>query len=183
MSLTRNASFPACLIKCGDPHWAPLLDLLRQATGIYFAREACYELELMSLFFRIAAQLIQNMTKDEKKDSEASSDLAILKKMMYYVEQNLSGRLTLRAIAASGHICESKCCCLFRRYINCTPMGFVNGVRLERSCQLLESTGASVSEIAAWTGFGGSSYFAERFRAAYGMTPTAYRRRSVPPVP
>lgn len=178
LSLTRNASFPACLMKHGDPVWAPVLNLLHQAAGVYSRREDCYELELISLFFRIASHLIRNMPREEAKNSAALHDLVLMKKMIAYIEQNLNSRLTLRDIAASGHICESKCCRLFQKYVNRTPFGYVNEARLEKGCQLLKSTSASIGEIAVQTGFGGSSYFAERFRAAYGMTPTAYRKRS-----
>lgn len=182
-SLTRNASFPACLMKRGDPVWAPVLDLLRQAAGVYFKRADCYELDLISLFFRIASHLIRNMPREEAQNSAAIHDLVIMKNMIAYIEQNLSSRLTLKNIAASGHICESSCCRLFRKYVNRTPLGYVNEARLEKGCQLLKDTAASIGEIAVRTGFGGSSYFAERFRAAYGMTPTAYRKRSAPGLP
>lgn len=56
-----------------------------------------------------------------------------------------------------------------------TPAGFIRQVRVGRAAQLLRDSQLNVSEIACRTGFNVMRYFNKHFKAAYGMTPTAYR--------
>ncbi len=49
--------------------------------------------------------------------------------------------------------------------------------RLRRACGMLRHSDRPVGEIAASVGLPDQRYFAKRFKAAYGVTPSAYRRR------
>jgi AraC-like DNA-binding protein len=64
-----------------------------------------------------------------------------------------------------------------RRYYGVTPSELVEQTRLARAAVLLD-TGATVSDIAARCGYATPSYFATRFRQAYGVSPRDYRRDS-----
>ena len=79
-------------------------------------------------------------------------------------------------IAASGAVGQSKCCKLFMRFLNQTPMAYVNQYRLYQSLELLRNTAMSVTEIALAVGFGSASYYAEAFRKGFDQSPTQYRK-------
>jgi AraC-like DNA-binding protein len=65
-----------------------------------------------------------------------------------------------------------------RELVNTGPIAYLNQCRLEHAAQgLLESPGASVTEIAMRTGFNSSQYFATLFRKRHKMTPMQYRSR------
>ena len=63
----------------------------------------------------------------------------------------------------------------FKRSTGESPHAFVTRQRVERAKAALRGS-ASLSEIGRICGFGGPSHFAQRFRAATGLTPSQYRR-------
>ena len=54
---------------------------------------------------------------------------------------------------------------------------FIRSVRIERSCQLLESSELNISEIALEVGIDSLSYFSRIFRQEKGFSPQQYRER------
>jgi transcriptional regulator GlxA family with amidase domain len=52
----------------------------------------------------------------------------------------------------------------------------MNALRLKRAARLLADSHLSIKEIAPATGFQDANYFARVFRAAYGCSPSEYRR-------
>ncbi len=66
----------------------------------------------------------------------------------------------------------------FRRFLGETPTAWLNRAKLERAKRLLEQTGMPVMEVAFECGIGNLSHFHRRFKATYGETPLACRRRA-----
>ena len=66
----------------------------------------------------------------------------------------------------------------FRQAMGITPHRYLRKARIERSCDLLRTTGLSIREIADVVGFRGQSHFCSAFVAERGLTPSAYRRAS-----
>jgi AraC family transcriptional regulator len=64
----------------------------------------------------------------------------------------------------------------FRQATGTTPHRYLRKARIERSCELLRTTGLQVGEIAGAVGFRGQSHFCSAFVAERGLTPSAYRR-------
>ena len=52
---------------------------------------------------------------------------------------------------------------------------YVAAQRTERAARMLSTTRESVQDIALFVGYEDANYFVKVFRAAYGMTPSAYR--------
>jgi AraC-like DNA-binding protein len=55
-----------------------------------------------------------------------------------------------------------------------SPSEMIQKFRLERGADLLVAKAGTVSEIAYGVGFKSVSHFCRRFRARYGMSPSAY---------
>jgi AraC family transcriptional regulator len=66
----------------------------------------------------------------------------------------------------------------FREATGVTPHRYLRRTRIERSCELLRTTGLSIREVAEVVGFRGQSHFCSAFVAERGLTPSAYRRAS-----
>ncbi|TDD94531.1 helix-turn-helix domain-containing protein [Jiangella asiatica] len=67
---------------------------------------------------------------------------------------------------------------LFRQHVGLTPLGFLARVRAERAAVLLTHTSLPAARVGAAVGWADPTYFARRFRALVGLSPTEYRRRS-----
>ncbi len=85
--------------------------------------------------------------------------------------------LSIPRLAQAAHLSPSRFAHLFRAQLKTTPQQFIEGQRLTRARQLLESTDLRVSEVAAAVGFANPFYFTLRFKRTYGASPAAYRQR------
>ncbi len=60
---------------------------------------------------------------------------------------------------------------LFARYLNTTPVRFMNDLRLARGRSLLAETDMKVTEVAVACGYASASHFSKSFRKKYGSSP------------
>ena len=121
--------------------------------------------------FRLLAENM-NYFPDYDKDTE---DTLALTTMIGYVQKNYPQKIMLKDISSSGNCCKTKCTSLFQKYLNTSPMVYLNRYRLEKSVFLLQNTTMSVTEIAYTCGFSNSSYFCQLFHKYYNTTPGKFR--------
>lgn len=77
--------------------------------------------------------------------------------------------------ASMCHLSESYFYHVFKRSMGLSPVEYRNRIRITNACSLLESTSASVDEIAALVGFETPFYFSRVFKRAMGVSPRQYR--------
>lgn len=87
--------------------------------------------------------------------------------------------LTAAKVAKEMNLSVSHLLHLLKRHTGGGFRTYLHAVRLARARELLTSTTLSVKEVAAAAGFTTTSQFDRAFRAVHGITPTAYRRRSL----
>lgn len=150
-----------------------ILSLTVLANGIKAEKTA--PLRVQSIFAYIWSLVCENVSVSENIKAE-NPDLDTVKHMVKFVNSNFRDQITLSLIASAGGVGQSKCCKLFRKYLNTTPNAYLRLYRLERANKLLKTTELTITEIADAVGFGGSSYFSESFKAVYGITPREVRR-------
>ncbi|WP_223641574.1 AraC family transcriptional regulator [Corallococcus sp. EGB] len=71
----------------------------------------------------------------------------------------------------------------FRKVVGESPYSYILGRRLTLAAERLRIDGGRIADIAFACGFGDLSEFVRRFRARFGVTPSAYRARSRPGSP
>ncbi|GAA0942940.1 hypothetical protein GCM10009554_35900 [Kribbella koreensis] len=67
---------------------------------------------------------------------------------------------------------------IFRKSTGLSPLDYLARLRAERAAALLANTELPIARIGAEVGWPDPTYFARRFRALSGLTPTEYRQRS-----
>ena len=139
-------------------------------------REPYAPLWIEAAFAEIWANFCDNTPRPTEERNRAQEDARVALGIMEHIRAHCGDKLTLPQIAAAGGVGQSKCCKLFATYLGESPVEYLTRCRLEKSAVLLVSTDMPVCEVGTACGFGGSSYFAESFRARYGMSPTEYRK-------
>lgn len=135
-----------------------------------------YELEVISVLQRMWAALLKEYRLlDMHSDIHKDENLDLQRKMMDFIFQHYQEKLSLDDIAGSVHVGRSKCCALFRQYLQITPIDFLNQYRLRVCCDQLIMTDKSITEIALNCGFNHLSYFSRMFTRFTGYTPRQYR--------
>ena len=79
-------------------------------------------------------------------------------------------------VKRSGRSKEHICRC-FRKYMHRTPSEVINHMRLNYAANLLAHTDKEIIDIIYEIGFKSVSYFYNRFKREFGMTPKAYREK------
>lgn len=103
-------------------------------------------------------------------------DGASLEPLLRWMEAHHGEPLTLPRIARQAAMSSRSLSRHFRAQTGETPARWLVRCRVRRAQQLLETSGASVEEIADAVGFGSATTLRERFARVVGTSPQAYRR-------
>ncbi|MBO4864636.1 MAG: AraC family transcriptional regulator [Eubacterium sp.] len=111
-------------------------------------------------------------------DEEIETDVhsKAFKAMMFFIQQSYQKSITLDEIAESGNISKSLCNTIFHKYVGDSPVNYLLNFRVRKVAEYLRTTSLPLSEIAALTGFNGTSYMSEMFKKSFGESPRAYRK-------
>lgn len=93
------------------------------------------------------------------------------------LESDLAHTWSLAELAERVHLAPSYLVRLFKSETGLAPMAYLQRCRLERAAGLLLRTRDPVAEVAAEVGWFDQNLFARRFKAAYGLSASEYRRR------
>ena len=109
-------------------------------------------------------------------DHESEGALKI-ERSIDYMAQHLNQPVRISELAAQANVSPSHYFALFKRRTGCPPMDYFIRLRMQRARALLESTSASVKEIAVTLGYEDPLYFSRVFKSVNLAPPTRYRAR------
>ncbi len=121
--------------------------------------------EIMILTLRILIQ-------DDKK----STMTTVVTDVMRYVKKNYQKALSLQDFCKEKHYNLSYLSRRFKTETGITFREYVQKIRMEKCCELLEGTDLSVSEIARSVGYEDVQFFHTVFRKVLHMSPREYRK-------
>jgi transcriptional regulator GlxA family with amidase domain len=90
---------------------------------------------------------------------------------------DLRGRHSLESLARSASMSRRGFTRHFAKATGTSAGRWLLQQRLRRACELLESTGLAVEEVAYEAGFGTPGLFRRHFRLCFGISPSAWRRQ------
>lgn len=172
--LSADAQRDYLLLDPGDAIGGAAIEIVRGICRTCDRAQPLYELDVQGACGRLLALLWQSL-KPEARTEPTVPIWSTLRAMTGYLQEHYAQPVRLADIAAAGAVCRSKCCRLFREYLNATPIEYLNRYRLEKACGLLRDTQLSITETAHSCGFDSASYFAEMFHRSYGISPSAFR--------
>ena len=175
-----NPSLEYLHLKPEFPEDAEALQLLPEILRIKKEHPAAYEIEAAALLSLLWCRLVRShpMMPNEAAAKPKEPDLLVQRDMVSYIYSHYSESINLDEIAAAGKVCRNKCCQIFRRYLNQSPIDFLNHYRLEVSCHLLNNTKLSIAEICTACGFNHQSYYSKIFLRTYSCSPRDFRKRT-----
>ena len=92
-----------------------------------------------------------------------------------YIEQNLSGEITVEELAALANYSQRHLIRLFREAFDCVPSVYIARLRMQNARELLTDTDMMISEIALKCGYTDSNLFSRIFRKYNGVSPSRFR--------
>ena len=100
------------------------------------------------------------------------------RRVLDYIESNLSGQLTLRELAGITELSVHHFARVFKRTIGVPPYRYVLERRVERAKAMLRAATTSLADISLSAGFCSQSHFTAAFCRMVGETPTKFQQSS-----
>lgn len=159
-------------------------DLITSA-GTAAGIDASLHLVRRELGSAIANVIARNMVVPPQRDGgqrqyierpvpQVSSDA--LSDVLAHMDDNLADVHSVASLAQRAHMSSRTFARRFVAETGVTPMQWLAAQRVLQARLALETTDASIEEIAASCGFGSATLFRHHFTREVGIAPTAYRR-------
>lgn len=115
---------------------------------------------------------------DGEKLAEPNSDpICFIKKSINYIHDNFKQKLPLQLVASYVFMNPQYFSRIFKKELGVSYIDYVNKLKIEYACKLLETTDYPAYRISSECGFTDPSYFNRVFVQQMQMTPKAYRRK------
>ena len=95
-----------------------------------------------------------------------------------YMSEHLDEPMGISALARLANLSPRYFSGLFKQQTGCAPREYLHLLRIHQACQLLNSTGFSIKQIAFKVGYQDPLHFSRQFKAFQGISPTQYRGSS-----
>ena len=157
-------------------------ELCEQLVETYMAKNKKIESEITAQIKtkRILLQFILEMWKKGFViENDTSGRNIVEKEMVSYIQQNFTGKISLKEFGEQFHLSEKYISRYFKEHFHITLSQYITYLRLENAKQLLQDTDLSVTETAMQSGYQNVSYFIRSFKKAYGISPLKYRNSGI----
>ena len=129
--------------------------------------------ELKKSFVKVLQAFIKQESGTGTSRGTSYSDVRAAKD---YIDEHYMDNFTLDELASAVYMSKFNLCRKFKQCYDIGIWNYIKQVRLNKACELLQSTDTKVFLIAEEVGFNDSSYFSNVFRQTYQMSPQAYRK-------
>ena len=156
-------------------------ELCEQLIEIYEAKKEESESKIATQV-RTKIILLQFILEMWKKgfviENDTSGRNTVEKEMVSYIQQNFTGKISLREFGEQFHLSEKYISRYFKEHFHITLSQYVTYLRLEHAKQLLQDTDIPVTDVAMQSGYQNVSYFIRSFQKAYAVSPLKYRKNN-----
>ena len=156
-------------------------ELCEQLIEIYMAKKEESESKIATQV-RTKIILLQFILEMWKKgfviENDTSGRNIVEKEMVSYIQQNFTGKISLREFGEQFHLSEKYISRYFKEHFHITLSQYVTYLRLEHAKQLLQDTDIPVTDVAMQSGYQNVSYFIRSFQKAYAVSPLKYRKNN-----
>ena len=151
-----------------------LLSLFQQGIETAFFQKTAHQQVLTGIASLILGLIYYSEKNNAFRDKEIISQIDKARMLM---RESVDSNVTPASIAASLNLSYSWFRRIFKQYTGFSPAQYQMEIKLQKSKELLTSTGMPVKEIAFDLSFESVSYFVTFFKSRTGMSPTEYRNK------
>lgn len=156
----RNNIFEEIFLTLSDSY---CLDNLRYAASLFYG-------------FLATFRFLGHFRKYNSEEARTDTD-NVVAAAVRYMNENLERTLTLSDIADYAGYSVSHFATMFKNSTGHSVLNYFNMLKVQRSCQLLETTDMKINQICAKVGIDDNYYFSRLFKKITGISPKVYRIR------
>ena len=163
------------------PVYRSTCELLEALTRLYMEEPPTYRMEAEGLVLQILSRLIRFFSVRQTPSVSAENNLAMerIRDVITYVEEHFREPVSLDDVTELLGLGKEYFCRFFKKNMGMTFLSYLNEVRLAHTYDDLLNTTAPISEVMETNGFTNQKLFNSSFKALYGCTPSAVRRKPV----
>lgn len=98
--------------------------------------------------------------------------------VIHFMKENIEKAMSLAEIASYAGLSASHFSMIFRQETGHSPMSYFNLLKIQKACQLLDTTDMKINQICHKTGISDTYYFSRLFTKVMGISPSKYRKTS-----
>lgn len=118
-----------------------------------------------------------NAGEDEDFIEPKINQIYFIEKSIKYIHDNFKQKLPLHLVSSYIYVNPQYFSRIFKKEVGINYIDYVNNLKIEYACKLLETTSYPAYRISSECGFTDPSYFNRVFVQQMKMTPHAYRRK------
>lgn len=146
-------------------------NIIKEINSIYLEQQKAWEIRIISMIYQVFYELI-SMDLLFTVYGENSDDFCI--SLNRFIERNYPKNITSKDAAIHLSYNHSYFCRLFKRKFKKNFSSYLNEIRIQKACRMIQSKKFKIQELAILTGFENTSHFSKVFKSEVGMTPTEY---------
>jgi AraC-like DNA-binding protein len=124
-------------------------------------------------YLRILLLNLSDWIIDIKQFHQRDYDTFI--KCKNHIDNNFIELVSVELIAANCNISQQHLGRLFKKYVQTTPLNYLQKLKMNRASVMLIETNLSIAQIAYLFRFNDQFYFSKVFKKIYGISPKEYR--------
>jgi len=138
-------------------------------------KSAYYEEAIQANLYELIIEMLRLDTKNTGEIQGIYMNSCI-ENALDFIESHYAEDLKVSSIATACGLSESYFRRIFRETMSLSPADYLNFVRIERACTLLNEQNLSMEEIGIAVGYQTPSTFNRNFKKITGMQPTQWKR-------
>lgn len=167
------------VISEGHPVHKLLLRCMNESYEEYLAKDVCYKLSIRAnIYLSMTALLRYYCGSKNDSDRLVYRNVLRLRPVINYISEHYEEKIYVDKLAEIIMVSTDYFSKMFKDSIGKTPVEYINGLRINRSMQMLIESNASIADIADAIGFCNANYFHKIFKQYMGVSPLAYRKNN-----
>lgn len=137
--------------------------------------------DLKQVFRRMLSVAAESKVRDDKKIDEKMSEPKVdrqyfIEEAIKYIHENYREKLTLHMVSSFVFMNPQYFSRIFKKEVGVSYTDYVNNLKIQHACKLLETTNYPAYRISSECGFTDPSYFNRVFYGQMKMTPKEYKK-------
>ena len=149
--------------------------LRRHFRGILGAVELGYHEHTLLELSRTLINVLTLLHRNPQQDRPRAEAFERMERIMDEMREHVTQPKDLATYASSAGYSVPQFCFWFKEHTGLSPMTYFTELRIQKACELLDTTALSIKEISVELGYGDPLYFSRSFARCTGKSPKHYR--------
>lgn len=173
----ESKNSPACAVLRGESV-APLMRRVQEIMTELKKNEKHSRFCIKGLLLTMIVELVR-LLGNEKHIERRVNSVAPIMPAIRYINEHFSEPIHIETLQDICHLSGTHFRRLFNSIMGCAPLEYIHSLRVNRACDMLLSSDASILNISLSVGFDSVSSFNRQFVKIMGVSPSVWRRERV----